>query len=79
VGLNIMDINVFYSTFTNVFYFCRFFTFFLRFLFFYHVFYIYGVNGDFQNAVACKGSYKRLTSVLSKMVQVIFAVLVVSF
>ena len=30
---------------------------------------------DFQNAVACKG----YTSVLSKMVSVIFAVLVVSF
>ena len=43
MGLNIMDINVFYSTFTNVFYFCRVFTFFnVFYLFFYHVFYIYG-------------------------------------
>ena len=36
-----MDINVFYSTFTNVFIFVAFFTFFNVFLFFYHVFYIY--------------------------------------
>ena len=35
MGLNIMDINVFYSTFTNVFFiFVAFFTFFNVFLFF---------------------------------------------
>ena len=40
MGLNIVDINVFYSTFTNVFLFCHVLSRFWRFYIFLNVFYI---------------------------------------
>ena len=57
------NINVFYSTFTNVFFliFVTFFTFLTFFIFFWNVFYIYAYGG--RDACDCVSVFSAYTSV----------------